>query len=88
MKENTNCKRREMRGMYFLGAAAYGFTHMPIMLVQEVKKERKERKLNKYKKALTAKANWLVKNGNLDADAVGEWLTNSIELVESCSRWH
>ena len=83
MKENTNCKRIEMRGMYFLGAAAYGFTHMPIMMVQEVKNQAKERRQRKYKRNMIAYANWLVKNNKkYDVDAVGEWLSNSIDFLD------
>ena len=37
MKENT---KRNIRGAgMFFGAAAYGFTHMPIIVAREIKKE-------------------------------------------------
>ena len=83
METNNN----KMAGMYILGVAAYTFTHMPVIVMNEVKQERKEKKLEKYKKKLTAQAEWLVKKGKLDTDTVGEWLVDSMELLDSCSRW-
>lgn len=42
MKENT---KRNIRGAgMFFGAAAYGFTHMPVIVVQGFKDQRKRKK--------------------------------------------
>ena len=53
------------------------------MMVQEVKNQAKERRQRKYKRNMIAYANWLVKNNKkYDVDAVGEWLSNSIDFLD------
>ena len=50
MKENM---KRNIRGAgMFFGAAAYGFTHMPVIVVQGFKDQRKRKKREKYYKGL------------------------------------
>lgn len=49
MKEST---KKNVRGIgEFLGAAAYGFTHAPVIVVKDLKEKRKGKKQNKKEDA-------------------------------------
>ena len=82
MKDNT---RKTVEGFgYFLGAAAYGFTHAPAIWVRDIKQSRKRKKM---KKGLDA---WykIMKEMEESGEYSSEQLTNIARwFAEGCSQY-